>query len=134
MVLFLNQLSNLLIAQQTLADHVMMLDLRKQKLDMDTSYKFILKCNSVQIVNRLEVNRGGGAFVSALGCERTGSHNARDKRQNCRLSHARVKIWSVHTGSVRACDKYEWHHIHWNMASYLLEYDNIFIGIWYHIC
>ena len=38
-------------------------------------------------------------------------------------SHARVKIWGVHTGSVRAYDKYVWHHIHWNMASYLLEYD-----------
>ena len=26
-----------------------------------------------------------------------------------------------------------WHHIYWNVASYLLEYGIIFIGIWHHI-
>ena len=26
-----------------------------------------------------------------------------------------------------------WHHIYWNMASYLLECGIIFIGIWHHI-
>ena len=127
----------------------MMLDLRKQKLVMDTSYKFILKCNSVQIVNKLEVNRGGGAFVSALGCERTGSDNACYKRQNCRLSHARTRQNLGCSHRLRACVRqigmasYSleygiifiriWHHIYWNMTSYLLEYDIIFIRIWHHI-
>ena len=26
-----------------------------------------------------------------------------------------------------------WHHIYWNVASYLWEYDIIFIGMWHHI-
>ena len=73
------------------------------------------------------------------GCVRKGSDNACDKRKNCRLSHARVNIWGVHTGSVRATNRYGiifigiWHHIYKNVASYLWECGIIFMGIWHHI-
>ena len=83
---------------------------------------------------------------NALGCERTGS----DKRQNCRLSLAlSLENLGVRTGSVRACVRQigmasyilEYVvifigiccHIYWNMLSYLLEYIIIFSGIYYHI-
>ena len=49
-----------------------------------------------------------------------------DKIVACR-THARVEIWGVHTGSVRACVRQI------GMSSYLLEYGIIFIGIWHHI-
>ena len=71
----------------------------------------IVKWNSVMhcnFVNRSILN--AMKYVSktvimkhftALGCVRTGSDNACVR---CR-THARVKIWDVHTGTVRACDK-----------------------------
>ena len=51
-----------------------------------------------------------------LGCERT--------RQNLGPSHR-------HRACVRQISI--WHHIYWNMASYLLEYAVIFIEICCHI-
>ena len=55
-------------------------------------------------------------------------------------SRCRLKIWVyAQAPCVRATNRYGiifigiWHHIHWNMASYLLEYDIIFIRIWHHI-
>ena len=61
---------------------------------------------------------------AVLGCERTGSDNASDKRQNCRLSLAlSLENLGVRTGSVRVCVRQI------GMASYILEYVIIFIRI-----
>ena len=50
------------------------------------------------------------------GCERTGSDNASDKRQSCRLSLAlSLENLGVRTGSVRACVRQI------GMTSYILE-------------
>ena len=85
-----------------------------------------------------------------LGCVRTGSDNASDKRQNCYLSHARALQNFEFSYRLRACvhatNRYGimlmeyyiifiriWHHIYWDKVSYLLEYGIIFIGIWHHI-
>ena len=68
-----------------------------------------------------------------------------DKIVACR-SRYRLKIWVYAFGCtqnlgacVRATNRYGiifigiWHHIYWNMTSYLLGYDIIFIGMWHHI-
>ena len=69
------------------------------------------------------------------------------KRQRVRAC-ARVKIWGVHTGFVRASLRQIgmasyllecgiifigiWHHKYWNVASHLLEYGIINIRMWHH--